>query len=111
VRLVFLQALNLARNDQIFVAAEVDAMLCGKALCAFADEVNVWTVRKNSSRGANGIANALDAPDSTGAQARAIHDEGIHLHAAFAIEEAAAARVEGLVVFHDDDCFFDGIEG
>ncbi len=40
----------------------------------------------------------------------AVHDEGIELHFAVAIEKAAAPGVESLVIFHDDDSFFDRIE-
>ena len=53
---------------------------------------------------------ALNAANASGAQGRSIHDEGVELHFAVAIEEAAATRVESLVVFHDDHGFFDRIE-
>ena len=57
-----------------------------------------------------GLRNALHAAHASGAQGGAVHDEGIELHFAVAIEKAAAAGVESLVVFHDDDGFFDRVE-
>ncbi len=56
------------------------------------------------------MRNALDAAHASAAQRGAVHDEGIELHFAVAIEKAAAAGIESLVVFHDDDSFFDRIE-
>ena len=85
-------------------------MLGGEALRAVADEVHVRAFAEDFPRGANGIAKVLDAADTTAPQGGAVHDEGIELHPAVAVEEAAAAGVEGLVVFHDDDGCLDRIE-
>ena len=40
----------------------------------------------------------------------AIHDQGVELDFAFAIEETSAAGVESLVIFHYDDRCFGGVE-
>ena len=85
-------------------------MLCGEALRAFGYKVHVRAVAQNLASRADGIAKALDAANASGAQGRAVHDEGIELHLAVAIEKAAATGVESLVVFHDDHSFFDRIE-
>ena len=53
----------------------------------------------------------FDATQSSGTQSGSVHDERIELHSAFPIEEAAAAGVKGVVIFHDDHGFLDGIEG
>ena len=49
-------------------------------------------------------------PTPPRAQRGAVHDERIELYFAVAIEKAAAAGIKGLVVFHDDHGFFDGIK-
>ena len=57
-----------------------------------------------------GLRNALDASHAAAAQGGAVHDEGVELHPAVAVEKAAAARVKSFVIFHDDDGFFNRIE-
>jgi hypothetical protein len=52
----------------------------------------------------------LDATHASGAKGGPLHDERVELYFAIAIEEAAAAGIEGLVVFHDHDCLLDGVE-
>ena len=108
--LILAQALDLAGDDEVFVLAERDAVLGGEVLRAFADEINVRAFAQNLARGAHRIAQALDAADAAGAERGAVHDEGVELDFAVAIEKAAASGVEGLVVFHDDDGFLDGVE-
>ncbi len=87
-------------------------MPCSAAnsLRAFRDEIDVRALAENLAGGAHGIAQALDASDATGAERGSVHDEGVELDSAVAVEEAAASGVEGLVVFHDDDGLLDGIE-
>src|SRR5437899_8333480 len=99
--LVLAQALDLSRDDQVFVFAECDAVLGGELLCTFPHEVNVRALAENFARGAHGIAQTLDAADASGAERSSVHDEGAELDLAIAVEEAAASGVEGLVVFHD----------
>jgi hypothetical protein len=52
----------------------------------------------------------LHATHASGAKGGPLHDQRVELHLGFAIEEATAASIEGLVVFHDHDCFLDGVE-
>src|SRR5437899_5498193 len=108
--LILAQALDFARDDQIFVIAQRNAVLGGELLGAFADKIHVRTLAENLAGGAHRIAQPLDTADASGAERGSVHDERIELDFAVAIEEAAASGVEGLVVFHDDDGFLDGIE-
>ena len=86
-------------------------MLGGKTLGTFGDEINVRAVAKDLAGGADGIAQTLDAADAATAEGLAIHDEGVELHFAVAIEKTAAAGVESFVVFHHDDGLFNRVEG
>ena len=86
-------------------------MLGGEALGAFGDEVNVRAIAQDFAGGAHGIAQSFDAADAASAEGGAVHDEGVELDFAVAVEEAAAAGIEGFVVFHHDDRCFDGVEG
>ena len=52
----------------------------------------------------------LDATDTSGAESGAVHDEGVELDFAVAVQKTAAASVEGLVVLHDDHRFLDRVE-
>jgi hypothetical protein len=63
------------------------------------------------SRRAHRIRDALNASNAPGAQSATIHNQRVHLDFAVAIQEAAASGIEGLVIFHDDDGFFDRVEG
>jgi hypothetical protein len=61
----------------------------------------------------DGIAQALDTGDATGAHGAgyaAVHEQCVELDFALAGEEGAAAGVEGLVVFKDSDGGFHRIE-
>ena len=108
--LVCAQAFDFARNDQVFILAERDAVFGGELLRAFGDEINVRAFAQNLAGGAHRIAQVLDASHAPGAKRGAVHDQGIELHFAVAVEEAAASGIESLVVFHDDDGFFDSVE-
>ena len=52
----------------------------------------------------------LHASHTARPQRRPVHDERIQLDLGFAIEKAAAARIECLIVFHDDDRFLHRIQ-
>ena len=110
LRLIFAQALDFAGDDEIFVAAESDAVLGGKALGAFGDKINVRAVAENFAGGADRVAQALDAADAAAAQGRAVHDERVELHFAVAVEETAASGVESFIVFENDHGFFNRVE-
>jgi hypothetical protein len=108
--LKFAQAFDFARDDEVFILAQRDAMLGGETFRAFSYEIYMRTLTQNFTGGAHWIAQTLDAAYASGAQGCAFHDERVELHFAVAIEEAAASGIEGLVVFHDHDGFFDGVE-
>ena len=73
-------------------------------------KINVRALAEYLAGGAHRIAQAFDAADASGAKRGAVHDESVELDFAVAIQKASAAGVEGLVVFHDDDGFLDGVE-
>ena len=85
-------------------------MLGSESLRAFCDKINVRAFAKNFTGSANRIRDTLNASHAPGAQSSAIHNEGIELDLAVAIQKAAAPGVESLVIFHDDYRFFDCIE-
>src|SRR5689334_22528011 len=90
----FFQALDLAFDDQLLIAAERHAKFLGKALRAFPDKVNMRAFIQYQPRSADRIANALHAAHTASAQSCAIHHEGVKLNAAIAGEKAAAAGVK-----------------
>jgi len=83
----------------------------GKALRAFSDEIDVLALFEDEAGGLDGVAKALDAGYAAGFHAAAIHEQGVELDAAVGGEEAAAAGVEGGVVFKNRDCGFNGVDG
>jgi hypothetical protein len=85
-------------------------VLGGEALGAFSDKVDVRALAQDFSGGADGVGNALNSADSASTQGGTFHDEGVQLHFAVTIQEAAAAGVESLVVFEYDDGFFDRVK-
>ncbi len=84
---------------------------CGEVLRAFADEVDMLAFFEDEAGGLDGVAEALDAGDAAGFHAAAVHEEGVELDAAVGGEEAAAAGIEGGIVFKDGDGGFDGVDG
>src|SRR5208337_318889 len=58
----------------------------------------------------DGIAEALDTGHAAGLHAATVHEQGVKLDAAIGGKEAAAAGVEGGIVFEDGDGSFDGVE-
>src|ERR1022692_1734893 len=85
-------------------------MFGGKALSAFGYEINMWAFAENLASRANWIAQTFDTTDATATEGRPVHDESVELNFSIAVEEAAAAGVEGFVIFHYDDGFFDRVE-
>ena len=108
--LIFAESFYFAGDDQIFILAKRDTVFGGETLRAFADKINVGAFAENLSRCAHRIVQMLDAAHASSAQRSSIHDEGIELHLAVAVQKAAASGVESLVVFHDDDGFLNGVE-
>jgi hypothetical protein len=83
----------------------------GELLRAWADEVDVGTLLEDEAGSLNGVAETLDAGYSAGLHAATIHEESVELDTAIGGEKAAAAGVEGGVVFKDGDGSFYGVEG
>ena len=86
-------------------------MLSGEAFGAGAYEVDVGGFFEDEAGGLDGVAEALDAGYAAGAEVGAVHEEGVELDATIAGEEGASAGIEGVVVFHDRDGGFYGIDG
>src|ERR1700682_2168875 len=85
-------------------------MLPGEPFRALSHEVHMRAITENLAGGADGIGDTLHTAHTSAAQRSSVHDERIELHFAVAIQKAAATRVKGLVIFHDDHSFLDGIE-
>ena len=103
--LIFPQALDLARDDQLFILAKRDAVFGSKTFGPFSDEINVRALVKYLLRGANRVPDALHATHTAGAQRSPIHHERIALHAAVPVEKTAAAGIEGVIILeHDHGC-------
>jgi SH3-like domain-containing protein len=83
----------------------------GEPLRTFTNKVDMWRLLKDKAGGLNGVTQALDAGDAAGFHAAAVHEERVELDAAVGGEKAAAASVEGGVIFEDGDGGFNGIEG
>src|SRR5262245_16835779 len=105
----FLQMAHLAVDYEFAVITQGDSMLLGKPLSAFGYQVNVRALIQHFARRTNGIANALHTTHSTRPQRSAIHDQSIELDPAVRSEEAASAGVEGFMVFHDHNGFFNRV--
>jgi hypothetical protein len=106
----FGEAAAFAVEDELGVVDEGNAVRLSEFLGAGTDEVNVGAFVEDEAGGLDGVTDAFDAGDAAGAEGGAVHDEGIELNAAVAGEEAAAAGVEGGVVFEASDGGFDGVE-
>ena len=85
-------------------------MLRGKLLRTFRHEINMRTLTENLACCTYRIPQMLDTSYAPRAKRRAVHDQRIELNFTVAVEEAAAAGIKRLVIFHDHDCFFNRIE-
>ncbi len=101
---------DFARDNQVFIFAKRDPVFFSKPFRPLRDKIYMRTFTQHLPSGANRIGDPLHAADSASAKRRSVHDEGIELHFAIAVEEAAPTRIEGFVVFHDDNSFFDRIQ-
>ena len=108
--LSFGEAFTLAVQDQFGVVDEGHAVREGKLLGAGANEVDVGALFKDEPGSLDGIAETLDAGHAASLHSAAVHEEGVELNAAVGGQKAAAAGVEGGVVFEDGDGCFDGID-
>ena len=105
------ETLTFAVEDEFRVVDELHAVGGGELLRARTDEVDMRTLLKDETRGVDRIAKPLDAGNTTGFHAAAVHQESVELNAAVGGEEAAAAGVEGRIVFEDGNRGFDGVDG
>lgn len=99
-----------AVQDQLAIVDEGHALGGGECLGSRTDEVNVGALLENQTRGLDGIAQVLDARHAAGLHASSVHEKGIELDTAIGGEKAAAAGVEGGIIFKDGDRFLDGIK-
>jgi hypothetical protein len=66
---------------------------------------------EDQAGGLDGVAEVFDARYAAGAEGISVHEQGIELDATLAGQEAAAASVEGGIVFEDGDGGFYGVGG
>ena len=111
VSLRLCEAFAFAVEDELGVVDQGHAVGGGELFGSLGDEVDVRALVEDEAGGLDGVAQALDAGDSAGAEGGAVHEEGVELDAAFAGEEAAASGVEGGVVFEFGDSGFDSVDG
>ena len=83
----------------------------GELLGTGTDEVDMRALFEDETGGLDGVAEALDTGYAAGFHAASIHEQGVELHSTVSGEEAAAAGVEGGVVFKDGDGGFNGVDG
>src|SRR5262249_4011843 len=93
------------------VIDQFDPESCCKLFSPFADEVDMWTLAQDQARCSNRVTNALNAAHASGAHGATVHDERIHLDFAVRSKKTAQPRIEGVVIFHDNHCLFDRLEG
>ncbi len=99
-----------AGSDEVFGIAEGDTVFFGEALGAFGDQHHVRADFVEFAREANGIADALDGGNGSGAERGAVHNDGVALDSAVEIEMRAVTSVENGIVFEDHDGGLDGVE-
>src|SRR5438105_1957670 len=97
LRLNLLEPLNFAGKHQFAIIDKLHAVLFGKSFRSISHDVNMRALIKHEPRQSYGVADALHAPDASHAHRAAVHDHGVHLYVAVARQEAAFARVEGVV--------------
>jgi hypothetical protein len=110
MRLILAQAFDFSRQNQIPIIAKRQAVLGRELLSSLGNEIDMRAVTQDFSSSPDGIRQALYTSDSPRAKSGPIHNQGIELDLSIAVQETAAAGVEGFVIFHDNDRFLDGIE-
>ena len=97
--------------DEIFGLTKRNAVRGGKFFRACGDEHHVIGMFEDAAGEANGIVNVFDGGDGAGFEGGAVHEDGVELDMAVAIEVRAEAGVKCGVVFEDDDGGFDRVDG
>src|SRR5262249_21834359 len=108
--LSFLESLDFTVDHQLLFVAQPHAMLLGEALRAFPNKIDVGTLLEHQPGSLNRVADVLDAADAARSHGGSVHHERVHLYAAVAGQEAAAARVESFVILHGHDSSFNGVQ-
>src|SRR6266404_3183402 len=111
VRLALHPGFLLGFADQFLRLAKLDSVLFGETLGAFRDQHHVRTTLENLASELNRVFDALQRGRRAGAERRAVHDDGVALHAAVEIEVRAVAGVKNGIVLENHDGGFDGVQG
>jgi len=101
----------LRGGDKFVGSAEGHALLVSKAFGAGRNKHHVGTFFEHHARGLDGIFDAMESGDGTGAKRGGVHDDGVAFNVAVEIEMRAVAGIEDGIVFEDHDGGFDGVEG
>jgi len=101
----------LSGRDEVWRIAKGDAVLRSKALGAFGDQHHVRAFFENGAGQADGILDAVQTSDGTGAKSGRVHHDRIAFDLTVEIEMRAIAGVEDGIVFKNDDGGFNGVEG
>jgi hypothetical protein len=83
----------------------------GKLLGADSNEIDVLAVFEDEAGGLNGVAKSLDTSHAASLHAATVHEKCVELDGSVRGKKAAAARVEGGVIFENGDGSFDRIDG
>ena len=78
------QALALALDYEIAIAAQRNGVRCGKVFGAFSHQIDMRAFVQHLARGPDRVTNTLHATHATGAQGSAIHHQRVKLHMAVA---------------------------
>ncbi len=85
-------------------------MFAGKLLRAGSDEVNVGAFIEHQPGRLDGVTEPFHAGHAARAQRASVHQQRIELYPSIPGKKAAAARIEGLIVFKNRDRRFDRVD-
>ena len=107
---MFFPALHLCIDQEDRWIAQFEAVLDCKLFCAIAGQQHVFTVLEHRPGHSDGILQTFDGENGAGLQSRAIHQDGVHLGFAIAIEVRPNSGVKDGLVFKVDNGLHTGIE-
>ena len=96
-------------DDEIFSLTEWNSIFGREFFCARADQHHVLAFFINTAGQTNGIQDAFDGGNRAGFQRGAIHQDGVELYTAVAIQVRTDTRVERGIIFERDNGGFDGV--
>ena len=96
--------------DQLLRIAQRDSLFSRKSFRALPNQHHVRAFLEDRASHQNGILHPLQRGSRASTQRRAVHHNGVALHAAVPVQVRAVARVENRIVFQYHDCGFDGLE-